>query len=301
MNASRAAAREGLPTYREYPEGYKWIQLNRPGAFAQESEAMGHSVRGYEPPKGHPDWVEGSGDAGSSGYGHGGWEAIKSGDAKVYSLVDPKGESHVTIEVGRPYRNRGFNVFEQPTGDEYYSQMNKFVAGQNDGTVSPKLTFAEWWRASQGIAEPPPMPYEITQVKGKGNAAPQKGYLPYVQDFVKSGDMPVKRDLQNTGLRDLQRTPKLDEYLKQKSVEVPRYLDEGEYQKYESDFLMDQLYPKNDPQYLPPQTPEGMAHGGFVSNHFDPIKIKQIIASLDDDYDPENIQQIIAQRESAYA
>ena len=142
--------------------------------------------------------------------------------------------------------------------------MNKFVAGQNDGTVSPKLTFAEWWRASQGIAEPPPMPYEITQVKGKGNAAPQKGYLPYVQDFVKSGDMPIKRDLQNTGLRDLQRTPKLDEYLKQNSVEVPRYLDEGEYQKYESDFLMDQLYPKNDPQYLPPQTPEGMAGGGVV-------------------------------------
>ena len=43
-----------------------------------------------------------------------------------------------------------------------------------------------------------------------------------------------------------------------------------------------------------------MAQGGLVSNHFDPIKIKQIIASLDDEYDPENIQQIIAQRESAY-
>ena len=47
--------------------------------------------------------------------------------------------------------------------------------------------------------------------------------------------------------------------------------------------------------------PEGMAQGGLVSNHFDPIKIKQIIAGLDDEYDPENIQQIIAQRESAYA
>jgi hypothetical protein len=47
--------------------------------------------------------------------------------------------------------------------------------------------------------------------------------------------------------------------------------------------------------------PAEYAHGGFVSNHFDPIKIKQIIAGLDDEYDPENIQQIIAQRESAYA
>ena len=48
--------------------------------------------------------------------------------------------------------------------------------------------------------------------------------------------------------------------------------------------------------------PEGMAQGGMVSsNHFDPIKIKQIIASLDDEYDPERIQQIIAHQESSYA
>jgi len=51
------------------------------------------------------------------------------------------------------------------------------------------------------------------------------------------------------------------------------------------------------------QEPEpGFAHGGMVSsNHFDPIRIKQIIAGLDDEYDPERIQQIVAQRESAYA
>ena len=73
MIAARAAKREGLPVQKEYPEGYRWVELNRPGAFASESEAMGHSVRGYEPPRGHPDWTEGSGDSGSSGYGHGGW------------------------------------------------------------------------------------------------------------------------------------------------------------------------------------------------------------------------------------
>jgi hypothetical protein len=101
MNEARATAREGLPVYKEYPEGYKWVELNKPGAFANESEAMGHSVRGYEPPKGHPDWVEGSGYSGSLGYGHGGWEAIKSGKAKVFSLVDPKGAPHATVEVGK--------------------------------------------------------------------------------------------------------------------------------------------------------------------------------------------------------
>ena len=44
-----------------------------------------------------------------------------------------------------------------------------------------------------------------------------------------------------------------------------------------------------------------MAQGGLVSTHFDPIKIQQIIARMDDDFDPERIQQIVAQRESAYA
>lgn len=49
------------------------------------------------------------------------------------------------------------------------------------------------------------------------------------------------------------------------------------------------------------QTAPGMAHGGLVSTHFDPIKIQQIIARMDDDFDPERIQQIVAQHESAYA
>ena len=106
MQAARAARREGLPVYKEYPEGYRWVELNKPGSFAMESEAMGHSVRGYEPPRGHEDWIEGSGDRGSLGYGHGGWEAIKSGKAKVYSLVDPKGEPHVTVEVGPPSKRK---------------------------------------------------------------------------------------------------------------------------------------------------------------------------------------------------
>ena len=109
MNSERASARADLPVYKDYPEGYKWVELNRPGDFAAESDAMGHSVRGYEPPKGHPDWVEGSGDRGYSGYGVGGWEAIKKGDAKVYSLVDSKGEPHTTIEVRKTKEHGTFH------------------------------------------------------------------------------------------------------------------------------------------------------------------------------------------------
>ena len=37
----------------------------------------------------------------------------------------------------------------------------------------------------------------IVQIKGKGNAKPKKDYIPYVQDFVKSGKWSDVDDLQN--------------------------------------------------------------------------------------------------------
>jgi len=281
-NASRAAAREGLPTYKEYPEGYKWIELNQPGSFAQESEAMGHSVRGYEPPKGHPDWIEASGDAGSSSYGHGGWEAIKSGKAKVYSLVDPKGAPHATVEIkqiGMTPEQRQYKVGFLAT------QLEK--EGQ---TAENALRQAE-------KIYPDELKESITQIKGKGNRAPNEEYLPYVQDFVKGGQWSGVNDLQNSGLLRI----------------GDKYVDENKYREVAGNLNPDYISNliNNRVKDLSPddaeiirrlQEPEpGFAHGGLVSTHFDPIRIKQIIASLDDEYDPERIQQIVAQRESAYA
>lgn len=102
MADANLAFRKDLPVFKTYPDkGYRWVELNRPGAFAAESDAMGHSVRGYEPPKFHPDWVEKSGSSGHSSYSLGGWEAIKSGKVKVYSLEDAQGNPHATIETYR--------------------------------------------------------------------------------------------------------------------------------------------------------------------------------------------------------
>jgi len=250
MTASRAAQREGLPVYKEYPEGYRWVELNKPGSFTSESEAMGHSVRGYEPPKGHPDWTEGSGDSGSLGYGHGGWEAIKEGKAKVYSLVDPKGAPHATVEVGQPYKDRGFFGDQRPKGDDYYIQQNKYIAGQKNGTVSPKLTFAEWWRASQGIPEPQPLAPQITQIKGKQNRAPKEEYLPFVQDFVRSGNWSGVGDLPNTGMFKIESGPRATEFDKAAFERYGNYATTQELDELE--------------KILKAQPPEGMKAGGPV-------------------------------------
>jgi hypothetical protein len=178
--------------YKAYPEQkYRWVQLNRPGQFAAESDAMGHSVRGYEPPD----------KGGSEYYGIGGFQAIQSGEAKVYSLRDEKGQPHVTIEVEanpQPYPVSGeaFAMLDPQTKAQYrqhvmeWRRRNPEIEELTDDDVAQALREA-------GVQ---PMGDMILQIKGKGNGAPAEKYLPFIQDFVKSGNWSEVNDLQNTGL-----------------------------------------------------------------------------------------------------
>jgi len=246
MNADRAAKREGLPVHKEYPEGYRWVELNKPGAFASESEAMGHSVRGYEPPKGHPDWAEGSGESGSPGYGHGGWEAIKSGKAKVYSLVDPKGEPHVTVEVGA---SKTLTPEKRAAQIEFL--MNR-LRGEGMSEEQAMSQAVKLYPESETLSR-------ITQIKGKGNAAPKEEYLPFVQDFVKGGQWSDVGDLSNAGLRDVKFMTNPDVYEKylERGLTVPKYATEKELDELHNEYLR-----FAEPQNYKP--PEGMKHGGSV-------------------------------------
>lgn len=265
QNAARAARREGLPVHKEYPEGYKWLQLNKPGSFAAESEAMGHSVKGYEPPKGHPDWNESSGDVGNLGYGHGGWEAIKSGKAKVYSLVNAKGEPHVTVEAAAHNPNLE-SLYAKENLPELYQ---KYSADRNRYFNSwPEFLKAE---APELLAD---NAVKITQIKGKGNRAPNEEYLPFVQDFVKSGKWSDVGDIQNTGLYKadpeelgmfIPSDPRLKNLPGRRTDDLKRAKEAGLFgdQKYLTrneweDILRKQIESESGP--LPPV--EGMAEGG---------------------------------------
>ena len=224
MEDARAKNLESMTVHKEYPEGYKWVQLDKPGQFAAESDAMGHSVRGYEPPEGHPDWIPESGDSGSEYYGHGGWEAIKSGKAKVYSLVDPKGNPHTTVEVKAnqnpyPVSGEAFAMLPQSTKAQYgqyvreWRQRNPHIEDLTDEHTTQALKEA-------GV---PPQPDSITQIKGKGNAKPVDTYIPYVQDFVKSGNWSDVGDLHNTDLTKIYPESDLAKSLAQKGISVPSY------------------------------------------------------------------------------
>jgi hypothetical protein len=80
----------------DFPSGNSMVKLDKPGQFAKESDAMSHSVRGYEP----TDGTIGAGKGGYDNYGTGigGWKAIQNESAEVHSLRDPKGKPLATIE-----------------------------------------------------------------------------------------------------------------------------------------------------------------------------------------------------------
>ena len=200
MRKDRALVRADLPVYKEYPEeGFKWVQLTRPGDFADESRAMGHSVKGYEPPSGHPDWTKGSGDEGSSSYGYGGWEGIKSGRAKVYSLVDSKGDPHVTIETKAPDLRSNYDELKplEMQADQEADAQNFKTFAERDRFFNKRY---QELKAQMMAQKKPQGDYTITQIKGKQNAKPKDEYLPFVQDFVRGSKWSDVRDFKNTGL-----------------------------------------------------------------------------------------------------
>jgi len=197
MAKASAEEMKGMTIAKEFEDGYKMVQLDKPGQFAKESDRMGHSVRGYEPRKGSEDWIDVSGNSGHSTYGHGGWDAIKGGDAQVFSLRDAKNNPHVTIEVGKPDLNPRDWLFNLPE-----EQATNILAQMPTGASLDRIAnfvrnlpeFQEARKAQKGV---------ITQIKGKQNAAPKDDYQPMIQRFIREGNYKVEGDLANAGLIDV--------------------------------------------------------------------------------------------------
>lgn len=262
--------------YENFKKGFGVKELE--AALKYEGDTMQHCVGGY-----CPDVLEGR--------------------SRIYSLRDNKGQPRVTIEV-ETTNHLDFNKWWDQQTPQKRLEIDQRAAGNGlQAKLKARIESPEY------LADMADLPPSITQIKGFKNKKPADEYLPMVQDFVKSGNWSDVRDLRNA---DMRRT--LDAFnsnelkmIQDAGLEVPTWASgediqrlhnsitpEGQRLKYDS---RGQVVGRED-EYLDPTQ---YAQGGFVSNHFDPIKIKQIIASLDDDYDPENIQQIIAQRESAYA
>jgi hypothetical protein len=183
-------------------------------ALKYEGDTMGHCVGGYCPD-------------------------VIAGRSRIFSLRDAKGEPHVTVEaipqkhhIG--YGTQGNQIFPN---DFSYGGVDKRLPQEQHQAVynrakeifdsleheSPSSVMDAFQQASNeiiGEAKP-----SIQQIKGKQNLAPKEQYLPFVQDFVKSGNWSDVDDLKNTGLIKLNNQYLTYEELKPKIEEARTFLN----------------------------------------------------------------------------
>jgi hypothetical protein len=131
-------------------------------ALKYEGDTMGHCVGGY-------------------------CDDVASGKSRIFSLRDAKGEPHVTIETSPSNKQYFFSDVRAAVGDD---QADDWL---NEGLPLSDMVERAGLRAGN-------LPEDIVQIKGKQNRAPKDDYLPFVQDFVKSGQWGNVGDLGNTRL-----------------------------------------------------------------------------------------------------
>jgi hypothetical protein len=220
---------EGFPIHKEYPEGYKWLELSLPpdkvlpeghsivrnkgvsldsddayllkdatGKVIGFGESEADIVRnlsntnnseGYKKLKDALDY-EGK----AMGHCVGSYcDEVSGGNTKIYTLRDAKGEPHVTIEVEPGHGEQSMEAAEE--------RFKK--ARATDPKNTPK-NFIDWAEDNDVAFDADTFRNpSIIQIKGKQNRAPKEEYLPYVQDFVKSGQWTGIGDLKNTGLKTI--------------------------------------------------------------------------------------------------
>lgn len=212
-------------TFKEYPldesnpKGVSWRQIKRPEGYSdEEAEKFVRDATKYE------------GDIMRhcvGGAGH--CEPLLNGDVEIYTLRDAKGEPHVTIEVEpakKPYPASGeeFAMLDPATKAQYshyvreWRQRNPNIDDLTDEHVYQALREA-------GV---PPKPPRILEIKGKNNRKPNPEYIPFVQDFVKSGNFSSVGDLHHTDLQPTKGTPWRKTY-ESFGMNIPDYVSMDEY------------------------------------------------------------------------
>jgi len=112
-------------------------------------------------------------------------EQVQGGGTRIFSLRDPSGKPHVTVEVAP-----GSKGFENRLKPEVAQEL--------------------------GIPEE----FSIQQIKGKQNAAPVAEYLPYVQDFIKNSPLGTPwGDVRELGNAGLYQTPQGYKTLEEKALQ----------------------------------------------------------------------------------
>ena len=228
MEKAQAASMKDLPVYKSYKDGFKWVELKLPEKLTEE-QAKG---------------VRLATEAEKRGLRNEDGEAPEKAD-KVYVAQDAQ---------GKPIRNSYTeDIAHAATPEEAWltgrlaeegNVLGHCVGGYCDAVASGESRIfslkdgkgrshatveVESGGPAGEVRPGETLPDSIVQIKGKGNLAPVAKYLPYVQDFVRSGKWGEVGDLENTGLRDVATLDRdLFKALNDKGELNSRYLTEQE-------------------------------------------------------------------------
>lgn len=128
---------------------------------------------------------------------------VWSGNTRIYSLRDSKGEPHVTIETAPANTGRlePMAFYQNLAPESLITKMREARAA--DPTISPDQMTELIRNSDEYKSYLTPSPDRILQIKGKANQKPTEKYIPFVQDFVASQPWFEIGDLGNTDLVSL--------------------------------------------------------------------------------------------------
>ena len=265
--------------HKDYPgKGFKWVELKKqdqlPEGWSEEfvDTDLGKLRKLRDPKTGGltatdpreealRDALKYEGD--TMGHCVGGYcDDVASGKSRIYSLRDAKGQPHTTIEVAPGSR--------APEGAVSADQLPEDILAdfKARNLLDPRHAYVYDEAAGRYLPTLASSPDRIVQIKGKGNNAPNAEYLPYVQDFVKSGKWSDVGDLGNTGLKS--RSIMFDK----SALEKPEISALPEY------FTQDELEAAQKAYAAKLRGEPGYASGGLVSNAYNPARVDEIVNSL---------------------
>lgn len=182
---------------KEYPDGYKMVRLpdvaDNPEAF-KIGKACGE--------KG--GWCT-QGEDMLQNYG--------SGDSRLNLLLDPDGKPVAQIETVKPeelspylYLRNNNPETAQRIDDEFEQYYERIKESGKKYSVDYRNELKDIWSSQtpeylSHLQEP--QKYDIYQIKGKYNAKPKAEHIPYLQDFVKSGNFSDVRELENVDMENI--------------------------------------------------------------------------------------------------
>lgn len=261
-------------------------------ALKYEGDVMSHCVGGYCPD-------------------------VAEGKSRIFSLRDAKGKPQVTIEV-IPEQQTWHELLASKKADKYFDMAenqlkDESLSGQD--FLNKRAELAKELMIADGVE--PKMSQRIEQIKGYKNDRPPEEMMPYINDFIKSGNWSSVGDLHHTNLLKFRDTYVSPSELEYKTEQGWRNLQDYARERFpdepasQRNFIQGATWALDD--YIRIAAPEAKSHGGAVYGYaagglvdYNPDEISALAQEIQAgryaagglvEYNPNEISALAAQLE----